>query len=239
MFVNDFAAAAYGIDMLQADDLTTLQQGDPQPRGPQVVMGAGTGLGVAYRIWAGGGYTVVSGEGGHFGFAPADALQVDLWRTLREQFGRVIVEHVVCGRGLVRIYEFLHAANAAAESATVRAAMAEEDPAAAIAYHALEGDDALSRRALDLFLECYGGAAGDYALTVLARGGVYIAGGIAPKLFPRMRSGPFIAAFNAKGVYADLASRFPVHVVMNPRLGLYGAARLAAAAGHRSNGGDG
>jgi glucokinase len=224
---NDFAAAAHGVDALGPDDLITLQPGEPQPHGPQLVIGAGSGLGVAYRVWTGHGYAVVAGEGGHIGFAPADALQVDLWRALRQQFGRVTLEHVVCGRGLARIYEFLAAASAAPESPALRAAIAAGNAAAAIAEQALEGDDALARRALDLFLECYGAAAGDHALAVLARGGVYVAGGIAPKLFPRLRTGPFLAAFNAKGDYAALAARFPVRVVMNERLGLLGAARLA------------
>jgi glucokinase len=212
VLANDFVAAAHGIDALAPDDVVTLQAGAPEPRAPQLVIGAGTGLGVAYRVWQGDRYAVVGGEGGHAGFAPADERQAGLWRWLHAELGRVRVEHVVSGSGLARIYDFLRDGQGEAR--------APEEIASAA--------DPVARAAVDFFLECYGAVAGDHALAILARGGVFLAGGIAPRLLPRLRSGPFLAAFTAKGVHAALAARFPVKVVVNERLGLLGAGRLAA-----------
>jgi glucokinase len=209
---NDFVAAAHGIDVLAAADVATLQAGEPVPRAPQLVIGAGTGLGVAYRVWQADRYAVIGGEGGHAGFAPADERQAGLWRAVHAGLGRVSVEHVVSGPGLARIYDFLRAGRGAA--------LAPEEIAAA--------SDPLARAAVDLFLECFGAAAGDHALAILARGGVWLAGGIAPKVLPRLTGGAFLAGFGAKGAHAGLMARFPVNVVLNPRLGLLGAAKLAA-----------
>jgi glucokinase len=208
---NDFVAAAHGIELLRPEDVATLQAGEPEPRGPQLVIGAGTGLGVAYRVWQGDRYAVIGGEGGHAGFAPADERQADLWRALHAQLGRVRVEHVVSGPGLARLYDFLRQGRGEA--------LSPEEIAG--------GTDPVARAALDLFLECFGAAAGDHALAVLARGGVWLAGGIAAKIMPQLRNGPFLAAFAAKGAHAGLVARFPVKVVLSERLGLLGAAKIA------------
>lgn len=218
--VNDFHAAASGIDALDARDLATLQPGEPLAHGPQVVIGAGSGLGVALRVWTGARHEVVAGEGGHVGFAPADAEQAALAEWLRARLGRVIVEHVVSGPGLARIHAFL------CERRGVLAAPIN-DPAR-IASAALGGGDPLAAEALDLFIACYGAVAGDYALAAGARGGVYVAGGIAPKILARLRAGGFVRAFADKGVHAALAAKFPLHVVTNERLGLLGALALAS-----------
>lgn len=222
--LNDFAAAAHGIGALTAADLATLQPGEPLVKRPKLVIGAGTGLGIAYVL----GEAVLSGEGGHAAFAPADAAQGALWQWLHRRVGRVQVEHVLSGRGLAHIYEFLleHSAQKAAPGA--REALDAEDAAAAIGRQALDRADELSLAALDLFISCYGALAGDQALTVLARGGVYITGGIAPRLLPRFKTGGFLSAFNDKGDYAHLTRTCPVQVVTNPDLPLLGAARHAA-----------
>jgi glucokinase len=170
-------------------------------------------------------YRVIAGEGGHAGFAPADEEQMRLWQALHTQFGRVSVEHVVSGPGLVRIYEFLR--SGMPDAPTLRESLRSEG-AAAISRHALEFGDPLACRALDLFIACYGAAAGDHALAVMARGGVYVAGGIARKIFSRLAQGGFVAAFNAKGAHARLSRRIPVTVVTTERLGLLGAALIAA-----------
>jgi glucokinase len=216
--VNDFAAAASGIELLSASDLAVLQAGEPIAQAPRLVIGAGTGLGVAHLVWAGGHYQVIAGEAGHAGFAPAGAEQLELWRDLFARYGRVTVEKVVSGPGLARIYDFIQRAAGGAG--------ADVTPAT-IVDGALKGD-AASLRALDLFIACYGEAAGNLALGVLARGGVYIAGGIAPKILPRLQAGGFLAAFNAKGNYADTVRKIPVAVVINERLGLLGSALIAA-----------
>ena len=223
---NDFAAAASGIEMLQAADLVTLQRGEPVAAAPRVVIGAGTGLGVAYMIWAEAGYQAIAGEGGHTGFAPSTPEQLELWRDLYARQGRVVAEDVVSGPGLARIYEIL--GRREGKSAAPAAVLPAGDAAAGIAHAALESGDPLCSRALDLFLSCYGAIAGDHALAVMARGGVYVAGGIAPKVLPRLVGGGFLAAFNAKGGYSGAARQIPVLVVTNERLGLLGAALLAA-----------
>ena len=223
--VNDFEAAAVGVEALGPGDIMTLQRGEPLPQAARVVIGAGTGLGVAYALPQGKRYRIIAGEGGHAGFAPADDEQMRLWQALHAQLGRVSVEHVVAGAGLARIYEFLCAGlpQAPASRESVRS-----EGAAAISRLALEQNDPLACRALDLFIACYGAAAGDHALAVSARGGVYVAGGMARKILSRLAAGGFMAAFNAKGAHTHLNSRMPVHVVTTERLGLLGAALIAA-----------
>lgn len=223
--VNDFEAAARGVEALGPGDSAILQRGEPLPHAARVVIGAGSGLGVAYVLPQGKRYQVIAGEGGHTGFAPADDEQMRLWQALHAELGRVSVEHVVSGPGLVRIYEFLRATlpPAPALQEGVRT-----EGAAAISRFALEHGDPLACRALDLFISCYGAAAGDHALNVTARGGVFVAGGIAPKILRRIAAGGFIKAFNAKGAHAQLTGRMPVQVVTTERLGLLGAALIAA-----------
>lgn len=227
--LNDFEACAHGLAGLRPEkDLATLQAGSPRATAPRLLIGAGTGLGVAFAVGRGRSVRVLAGEGGHFAFAPADELQDALLRHLRASLGRVELEHVVSGAGLERIYAFLRDTGRQAESPATRQAIAKGDAPAAIAQAADEGD-ALSSAALDLFIACYGAAAGDHALAVLARGGVFVAGGIAPKVLPRLRGGGFLAAFNAKGDFSASARACPVHVVTNERLGLLGAAAAAPA----------
>lgn len=222
--VNDFEAAAAGVEALAPGDCATLQRGEPLAQAARVVIGAGTGLGVAYALPQGKRYRIIAGEGGHAGFAPVDEEQMRLWRALHAQLGRVSAEHVVSGPGLVRIYEFLRAE--LPQAPDLRASIGAEG-AAAISRHALEHGDALASRALDLFIACYGALAGDHALGVTARGGVYVAGGIARKILPRLAAGGFMTAFNAKGAHAQLNGRIPVRVVTTERLGLLGAALIA------------
>lgn len=216
--LNDFAAAAMGIEALAPGDLVTLQPGEPISEAPRVVLGAGTGLGVAHLVWDGSGYCVVPGEGGHAGFAPASEEQAALWASIHREKGRVEIEDVLSGPGLERIHAFFAEGGGAAGFAV---------HAADIAARARDGDYA-SQRALDLFVAAYGAVAGDLALGVLARGGVYVAGGIAPKILPRLAAGEFLAAFNAKGRFSDVARLMPVHVVTNERLPVLGAATAAS-----------
>lgn len=228
--LNDFAAAAYGLALLHADACVTLQAGEPRADAPRVILGAGTGLGIAYLMRDASGERVLPGEGGHTGFAPRNALEVALWHYLHERVGRVTLEQVLSGGGLMRIYDFLLQRGPHTESPALRAELAEGDAPAAITRHALERGDPLALAALDLFIACYGAAAGDQALNVMARGGVFVAGGIAPKLLARLSAGGFITAFNDKARFADAMQRMPVHVVLDERLPLRGAACAALAA---------
>jgi glucokinase len=226
--INDFAAVGHGIETLSGADLVTLQAGQPQPGGVRAVIGAGTGLGMGLLVWRDDCYEALPSEGGHVDFAPADEEQIALLRYLKPLYGRVSCERVVSGPGLVKIYEFLRDTGGADESPELRHAMLTGDAAAAVSEAALAERDALAVQALDLFVSIYGAVAGNLALTLLAGGGVYIAGGIAPKILDRLKAGGFMHAFNAKGRFAELASNFPVHVVTNPKVGLQGAALVAS-----------
>jgi glucokinase len=222
--VNDFHAAAAGVDEIAPEQTLVLQQGIPVPTAPRVVMGAGTGLGVAYAIPVDGGFRVVPGEGGHVGFAPANDEQIELTRFVQASVGRVTAEHLLSGPGIVRLYAF--ATSSIDRAGTAIAPDVVHDGAAAVARRARDGEPA-ARRALELFAAILGAVAGDHALSVLASGGVYIAGGVAAKLAEHLKSGAFLAAFNAKGAHCALMARMPVRVVLDESLGLAGAARLA------------
>lgn len=221
--INDFQAVAYGIEVLAPGDLLTLQAGQVQEQGPRAVIGAGTGLGEGYLVWQDGAYRALPSEGSHADFAPADELQADLWRWLKQHYGHVSWERVVSGPGLEAIYRFLRERGEMAESPL----LAEGDPSAAISRSALEHGDPLASAALDLFIAAYGAEAGNLALKILASGGVYIAGGIAPKIAGRLKEGGFMRAFLDKGRFAGLLSGMPVHVVQNSQVGLLGAEVVA------------
>ena len=226
--VNDFQGVGYGIEALGEKDLVTLQRGKQQVRGPRVVLGAGTGLGEGVLVWERDFYEVLASEGGHVDYAPTDAEQIELLRALMREHDHVSSERLVCGNGLVRIYEFLRDREVAPENPGTRAAMEKGDAAAEISAAALAGNDHLAQAALDLFVRLYGAQAGNLALTVLATGGVYVAGGIAAKIIDKLRDGAFLKAFLAKGRMASLLADMPVHVVINARVGLLGAALAAS-----------
>lgn len=229
--INDFAAIGYGIELLDPSDLTTLQEGVAAPGGCIALIGAGTGLGQGFLTWEGDHYRVLPSEGGHTDFAPIGELQAGLLTFLRAKFGRVSWERLLSGPGIANAYQYLLASGVAPEQPAVRTEFDAEDPAVVISRHGLAGTDCLSVRALDLFCEILGAQAGNLALTVVATGGVYVAGGIAPRLVDRLTSGGFLAAFRAKGRMKDLLLRVPVHVIMNPQVGLLGAAAVAGRMG--------
>lgn len=227
--INDFVAVGYGIEGLGAGDVVTLQTGDEKPGATRVVLGAGTGLGEALLTWRDDHYEVAASEGGHVDFAPVDEEQMGLLRFLMARHGHVSYERVLSGSGLVAIVDYL--AQSAAVSPALATAMRAGDAAAAISEAAMQEADALAARALDLFLRIYGAQAGNLALTAWAQGGVYVAGGIAAKILPRLKRGDFLEAFRDKGRYRDALSAFPLHVVTNPRVGLAGSVAVAARMG--------
>jgi glucokinase len=229
--INDFVAVGYGIELLGPSDLVTLQEGRPEPQGPIVLIGAGTGLGQGFLVWERDHYRVLPSEAGHGDYAPRGKLQAGLLQFLAQQFGRVSWERLLSGPGLVNTYRYLLASAMAPEQATVRAEMEKDDPAAVIGRHALARTDCVSDRALDLFCEIFGAQAGNLALTMISTGGVYLAGGIAPRIVERLRSGPFLTAFRDKGRLSELLARIPVHVIMNPNGALLGAAAVAGRMG--------
>lgn len=216
--INDFVAVGYGIEALGPSDLITLQAGNPLPHAPCVVIGAGTGLGECLLVWGESGYELIASEGGHVDFAPADETQIALLRHLRAQFGHVSYERVLSGPGLAAIYGFLRAGETS---------VPELNDPAAISRVALAGDS-VAADALRIFISIYGAQAGNLALNCLARGGVFIAGGIAPQIINKIREGDFMRAFLEKGRHAHLMAEMPVHVVINPNVGLLGAALAAS-----------
>jgi len=226
--VNDFVAAARGVLALRPADVVTLQPGRPDPAGAIAVLGAGTGFGQAVLTPHGGRYYVVSSEGGNADFAPRTDEEIELLRFLRDQFGHVSYESVVSGPGIANLYRFARARGRHPESPAVAAAIAAGDPAAAIAGFDGPAGDPLCREALDLFVSVYGAEAGNLALRAVSTGGVYIAGGIAPRMVARFQDGRFMDAFLAKGRYRPLLERVPVHLVTDTRVGLRGALALAA-----------
>jgi glucokinase len=226
--INDFRAVGYGLALLDPADLVTLQRGEPKERAPIALIGAGTGLGEAFLLWCGDHYEVFSSEGGHGDFAPRDEREAGLARFLRQQYGHASRERVVSGPGIAQVYRYLASTGVAPEQTAVRAELEREDPAAVITRHALAGTDPLSQLALDLFVNAFGAQAGNLALTVLARGGVYLAGGIAPRIVSKLGAGGFLRAFRDKGRMSDFLATVPVHVITNPQVGLLGAAAVAA-----------
>jgi glucokinase len=226
--INDFETIGYGLDQLDRGDLATLQEGRPAPQGPRALLGAGTGLGEAFLLREGDGYRVHASEGGHADFAPRDALEWGLFEFLHGQYEHVSYERVLSGAGLLNIYRYLVERCLAPSVPEVQAEMAHEDPAAVISRHALAGTDAACTKALDIFTSVYGAEAGNLALKVLASGGVYLAGGIAPRILDKLQSGTFVLAFRGKGRLSAMLTNIPVHVILSPRVGLLGAAAVAA-----------
>jgi glucokinase len=219
VLVNDFLAAARGLDALPPERFSTLQSGRPDARAPELVIGAGTGLGVAFRLPQADGVRILDGEGGHVGYAPADERQHALARWLHARLGRVSAEHVVSGPGIVRIERFLR------ESSGARAV--EEGDARQVAARARAGD-AVAQHALELFAECYGAVAGDFALALRTVGGVMLCGSLAADLLrlPELASA-FLRGFTAKGPHAALAAGIPVRLAPDVPLGVLGAALIA------------
>jgi glucokinase len=225
--INDFQAVGYGIEALSDDDLVPLQVGERVAEAPCAVIGAGTGLGQALLAWEGDHYEVFATEGGHVDFAPTDELQTDLLRYLSERYGRVSYERVLSGPGLVNLYSFFKSRGQRASADLLNA----DDPPAAIAEAAFEARNQAAAAALRLFVKIYGAHAGNVALASLANGGVYIAGGIAPKILPALADGDFMRAFADKGRMSPLLGKIPVNVITNERTGLLGAALAASRLG--------
>jgi glucokinase len=229
--INDFAAVGWGIPHLRPDDLRTLQPGAPEPGGAIAYLGAGTGCGQGFIVTVDGMPHVMPSEGGHGDFAATDATEFAVLEHLQRQYGHVSYERVLSGAGLANLYRGLVAAGRP-ESPAVIAELTRDgvDPAAVVSRHGLEKTDATCDEALDLFVKIYGAEAGNLALRVLATGGVYIAGGIAPRIIDRIAAGGMLRAFNDKGRLSAFAAQIPLHVIMNTQVGLVGAAACAARA---------
>jgi glucokinase len=226
--INDLEANAYGIAMLQPQDFVVLNSGASDVQGNAAVISAGTGLGEAGMYWDGQWHHPFACEGGHGDFAPRDELECELMLYLRRQFGRVSYERVLSGPGLFNIYEFLRDTGRGEDPPWMAAELAESDPSVVVSQHGLSGSSPLSVQALNLFVSFYGAEAGNLALKLMALGGVYLGGGIAPKIVEKLKGSIFLDAFTAKGRLSPVVKEIPVRVVMNDRAALLGAAHCGA-----------
>ncbi len=219
--MNDFEAVARGVRLVPRELRATLQDGEHDEHGPVAILGAGTGLGEALLV----GDRVLATEGGHASFAPNDEEDASLLAFTRKKLagGHVSVERLVSGMGLVTILEWLEATDRAHATAATHAAMATEDDAAVIGRTGTDGSDPACRIAVDRLVRLYGAEAGNLALKTLPHGGLFVAGGIAKKILPRLREG-FLSAFVAKGRMRSVLETIPVHVILDGDVGLRGAA---------------
>ena len=226
--LNDLEAAAYGVLVLRPDETEVLNPGaPPQTKGAMALIAAGTGLGEAILFWDGARYHPMPSEGGHCSFAPTSDLEIELLRYLRTQYTHVSYERVLSGMGLNNIYEFLRDTKKN-EPTWLAEKIKVGDPAATIAEAGLKKQAEIAVQALDLFATIYGAEAGNLVLKALALNGLYLGGGIAPKLIAKLKDGMFMKAFADKGRYKKLLANIPVRVITNPKAALLGAASVAA-----------
>ena len=224
--LNDVEAMAYGILVLEAEE-TEIVHGERQEDGTKVLIAPGTGLGEAILYWDGNRYHALPSEGGHASFAPTSDLEIDLLRYLRTSFLHVSFERVISGTGLHGIYQFLRDTKKN-EPTWFAERLPTGDPPALIAQAGLTGKPEICVQALDLFVSVLAGEAGNCALKTLARGGVYLGGGIVPQILDKLRDPRFAQAFISKGRYKRLLSSIPIHVILNEKAALLGAASVAA-----------
>jgi glucokinase len=228
LLINDLEASAWGIGALETTDLVPLNHVSGPAVGNQAVIAPGTGLGEAGLFWDGSRHHVFACEGGHCDFAPQGDLQIELLRFLRARFGHVSYERILSGPGLVNVYEFLRDAGCGKESDEFAVLLSNSDPAAAISRAALDGTEPLAEKALELWIAVYGAETSNLALKTMATGGIFLAGGISPKILPKLTGSVFMDAFHNKGRLRPLVEAVPVQVVTNEKAGLLGAARCAA-----------
>jgi glucokinase len=226
--INDLQANGYGIAELSADQVYTLSEGDARQIGNRALISAGTGLGEAFMIWDGRDYVPYPSEGGHSDFAPRNEDEIDLLRFLMQKYnGRISFERVVSGQGLTNCYEFLREVRGVEEPTWLAGRIATEDPNAVITELALAAKSEICEKALDMFVSAYGAEAGNLALKVLSAGGLYVGGGIAPRILEKLKDGTFMKAFTDKGRLSQLLAHMPVRVILESRTALLGAAAYA------------
>ncbi|MBN1914913.1 MAG: glucokinase [Parachlamydiales bacterium] len=223
--LNDLEANAYGIECLLPSEVYSLNEGKAAPDNNKALIAAGTGLGEAGMIWNGRFYLPFATEGGHVDFAPVNDVQIDLLHYLKTKYEHVSYERIVSGPGLYNIYQFLVLRSKGENIQPLEERMIKETPEL-ISEWGMRHQNSLSSRALNLFLEIYGAEAGNLALKTLALGGLYIGGGIAPKILERLKEGLFFSAFCDKGRFRSLMQDIPIKVILNEKTALLGAGRF-------------
>jgi glucokinase len=227
LLINDLEANTYGIGALNLEDLVVLNAGADNAEGNLGVISAGTGLGEAGAYWDGMTHRPFPCEGGHADFSPRTHLECEFLTYLLNRHDHVSYERVLSGSGLLNIYRFLRDSRRGEEPAWLTEEMNQQDPAAVISKAALEGRSPLCEHALEMFVQFYGAEAGNLALKVMATGGLFIGGGIAPKIINKLKAGSFVLSFTNKGRMRPLLESIPVRVILNDRTALMGAARAA------------
>jgi glucokinase len=225
--INDLEAIGYGLDQLAPGDLATLNPGAEGARGNRAIIAAGTGLGQAGCYWDGRAHRPFACEGGHADFAPRNELEVELLRYMLKKYERVSYERILSGSGLFELYQFLHHAHRGEEDPALTEVLYQQAHPAPIVRAALDGRSERCSLALDLFVALYGAEAGNLGLKLMARGGIFLGGGIAPRILERLKQPAFLHALTAKGRMRPLLEAMPVHVILNDKAGLLGAARYA------------
>lgn len=228
VLLNDLEANGYGIATLSPGDFAVLQEGASGAAGNAVIISPGTGLGEGVLYWDGKQHWPLPSEGGHASFAPEDEVQDDLLRYLRAQLGHVSWERLISGPGLFHVYKFLRDTGADEEPAWLAQQLTGEDPSREISKAAMEGKSALCEKTLDLFVVLLAQECGNMALKVLAAGGVYLGGGIPPKILPKLKTPAFLKAFANKGRFRGVLEAMGVRVILNEYTALRGAARRAS-----------
>ena len=228
--INDLEANGYGVAELKADQIFTLAEGDASQIGNRALIAAGTGLGEGILAWNGRIHVPMPSEGGHTDYGPRNEDEIDLLRFLKQKYnGRVSYERVVAGMGITNIYDFLRDVRGMEEPAWLRDRLASEDPNAVITELALAAKSELCEKTLDMYVSAYGAEAGNLALKILSVGGLYLGGGIAPKILDKLKDGTFMRAFTDKGRLSQLLINMPVRVILESRAALLGAAAYAEA----------
>jgi glucokinase len=226
--INDLEANGYGVAELSDGQIFTLSEGDASQRGNRALLAAGTGLGEGYLVWNGHSHTPYPSEGGHTDYAPRNEDEIDLLRYLKQKFnGRVSFERVVSGMGMTNIYGFLKEARGMEEPVWLAERIAQEDPNAVITELALAAKSEICEKTMDMFVSAYGAEAGNLALKILPVGGLYVGGGIAPRILEKLKGGAFMDAFSDKGRMSPLLANIPVRIIMESSAALMGAAAYA------------
>ncbi len=229
--INDLEANGYGIAELSADQIYTLSEGDPSQIGNRALIAAGTGLGEGLLTWNGRSHVPYPSEGGHADYAPRNEDEIDLLRFLKQKYnGRISWERVVSGMGMTNIYEFLRDVRGMEEPSWLAEQIgAAHDPNSVITEMGLAAKSEICEKTLDMFVSAYGAEAGNLALKILSVGGLYVGGGIAPRILEKLKDGTFMKAFTDKGRLSQLLINMPVRVILESRAAVLGAAAYAEA----------
>jgi len=225
--INDLSAMAHALAVLDPQELHTLNCGESSPESPMGLIAPGTGLGMALLVPQNDRFVVLSSEGGHSDFAPTDEIEYQLWRHLHQSKGHVSVERVLSGPGLVNIYNWLRESGRIKEPQRLVEMIKVGDPAKVISETALEKRFPICVKALDVFVSIFGAVAGNLALIGLTRSGIYLGGGIAPQILPKLKDGQFMNSFKNKGRFQELLQQIPVYIILNQQAPLLGAAARA------------